>query len=134
MSWMLYTALGVCGNHDNILHHVKLPRTRDADLWSKFYRFGLLSRYENEYLCALKSSRGISIVCGISGIVVKKKFWSQCHCWFHLAVTWISSFGTFLALALAIWNIIRYRIQVHWIKNAWTIIPFTISYNQMVRH
>ena len=47
-------------------------------------------------------------------------------------VSILSGIGIMVALLLSILDMVRFKIKVHWIKNAWSILPFTISYNELV--
>ena len=69
---------------------------------------------------------------GLSGLVASKYYWSHSHCLLHFIVSILSGLGIMVALLLSILDMVRFKMKVHWIKNAWSILPFTISYNELV--
>ena len=71
---------------------------------------------------------------GLSGGLISRRFYSRRNCWLHLAVVVLSTAAIAVLEVLVLLQLIARRIELKRLKFAWDVLPFTVSYNETVKH
>ena len=74
-----------------------------------------------------------SLVSGVSGALLSWRWWSLGQCYCHLVTCLVTLVLNIVSLVLQTLDIVTHRWTLHLVREAWSLLPFTVSYNEEVR-